>query len=88
VKTFGTPRNDGEIPAVIAGILEANGGFRVVLTEPHNLRLHVHDGERMFVVPDVRFFGPAPASMFEYVVEAARFETNLRLALEHSNMFV
>ena len=43
------------VPSILAGILESNGGIRVVVTPEDQLRHHVNEGERVFIIPGVVF---------------------------------
>ncbi len=56
----------------VAIILDAGGGFRVVVTdEPHTLSGHVGEGERLIVVPDAIVDMPVDITHAEYIVGMA-----------------
>jgi len=46
--------------SAVAGVLDSNGGLRVVVTERWRMRYHVSQGERLFVVPGLRVTEPVP----------------------------
>lgn len=37
---------------ILAGIVDCQGGIRVVVTSSANIHYHVGDGERLYIVPD------------------------------------
>jgi hypothetical protein len=39
------------VKSAVAGIIDAGGGFRVVVTQRWRMRNHVKKGERIFIVP-------------------------------------
>jgi hypothetical protein len=38
-------------PSAVAGIIDARGGLRIVVTQPWLFHHHVGNGERLFIVP-------------------------------------
>ena len=44
----------------VAGIVDRNGGIRVVVTRPELLLCHVGIGEQLFVIPDLLVDEPVP----------------------------
>ncbi len=61
----------------VAIILDAGGGYRVVVTDkPHTLPGHVGEGERLIVVPDMIVNMPVGIDSSSYIVGCA--EQHLR----------
>lgn len=46
--------------SAVAGIIDAGGGLRVVIAQPHELQWHVGAGEQLFIVPKLRVKEPVP----------------------------
>lgn len=46
--------------SAVAGILDAGGGLRVVVTQRWRMRNHVKKGEQLFVLPDLTVQEPVP----------------------------
>ncbi len=47
--------------SAVAGVLDAGGGFRVVITQAELMHHHVGPGERLFVVPGLMVQEPVDA---------------------------
>lgn len=63
--------SDPELSAV-AGILDARGGIRVVITEPWRMCFHVARGERLFVVHGLRVREPVGWSDVPQLIETVK----------------
>lgn len=48
------------MPSAVAGVLEAQGGLRIVVTQRWRMHNHVKKGERLFVLPGVEVEEPVP----------------------------
>lgn len=48
------------MPSAVAGIIDRNGGMRVVVTPKWRMSYHVDRGERIFIVPDLEVEEPIP----------------------------
>lgn len=44
--------------SAVAGIIDRNGGLRVVVTQRKRMKHHVAEGERLFIVPHLRVQEP------------------------------
>ena len=44
--------------SAVAGIIDKNGGLRVVVTERWRMKYHVKKGEKIFVVPNLKVQEP------------------------------
>jgi len=44
--------------SAVAGIIDQNGGLRVVVTQRWRMRYHVKKGERLFIVPHLKVQEP------------------------------
>lgn len=58
--------------SAVAGILNENGGLRVVVTERWRMGMHVGQGERLFVLPDVEVQEPLSIAQAAPVIEAVK----------------
>jgi hypothetical protein len=56
--------------SAVAGIVDAKGGFRVVVTQLDAMHCHVGPGEQLFVVPDMMFQEPVPRESYGWMMEA------------------
>ena len=56
----------------VAGIVDVNGGLRVVVTERWRLHSHVGHGERLFIVPGLKVQEPVSWGRVPDVIEAVR----------------
>jgi hypothetical protein len=57
----------------VAGILDAKGGFRVVVTRnKRDFRYHQNPGDRVFIVPGFKTPEPVPWHEIPYVIGRAR----------------
>lgn len=59
-------------PSVVAGIVDKNGGLRVVVTQPWLMHHHVSEGERAIVVPRVRVKEPVAWDKIPDVIEIVK----------------
>ena len=66
--------------AVVAGIVDQNGGLRVVLTEARRLKFHVQDGERAYILPNIEV--EPPLAWEDGVNLVAKVEYYIALRLE------
>jgi hypothetical protein len=53
----------------VGGIVERGGGLRVVIAPRKSLHFHVQDGERLFVLPNVRVIEPVAMENIPALVE-------------------
>jgi hypothetical protein len=58
------------VKSAVAGILDANGGLRVVVTQPWLFRNHLGKGERLFVLPRTLVQEPLSTTQAEPLIEA------------------
>lgn len=56
-------------PSAVAGILDKQGGLRVVITQKWRMSHHVKKRERLFVLPDVKVQEPVPIEECGALVE-------------------
>ena len=59
----------------VAGIIDAGGGFRVVVTELWRMPFHVAKGDRLFVLPDCQVQEPVPHEEQAALIERVRLYT-------------
>jgi len=52
----------------VAGILDRGGGARVVVGSRRSIRSNTREGERAFIVPDLRVKEPVPQEKYAFVV--------------------
>lgn len=64
----------------VAGILDKQGGLRVVVTQRRRMHHHVAKGERLFVVPGLEVQEPVPWNDIPAVVELVHRHVNETLA--------
>jgi len=46
--------------SAVAGIVDQNGGLRIVVTQRRQMRAHVGKGEMLFIVPGLKVQEPVP----------------------------
>jgi len=63
----------------VAGIIDANGGLRVVVTEHWRMFHHVGRGERLFIVPDLEVQEPLSMAQAAPVIEAVKRHIQIEL---------
>ena len=59
-------------PSVAAGVVDKNGGLRIVVTQPWLVRNHLFEGERSFVVPKLRVREPLTISQAAPIIETVK----------------
>jgi hypothetical protein len=59
------------VKSVVAGIVNKDGGLRVVVTKAWRLRHHVQKGERLYIVPGLKVKEPVPFGQAQAAVIAA-----------------
>lgn len=64
----------------VAGIVERNGGMRVVVTQRWQMRHHVKRGERLFVVPGLKVQEPVPWDQIPQVIATTQKHVTRMLA--------
>lgn len=57
--------------SILAGIVERQGGIRVVVTAQENIHYHVNEGERLYVVPDFFIEGEVPYGQYAALIDKA-----------------
>ena len=58
--------------SAVAGIVDANGGLRVVVTEHWRMGFHVRHGERLFIVPDLEVQEPLSMAQAAPIIEIVK----------------
>jgi len=58
--------------SAVAGIMDARGGLRVVVTQRWRMRYHLEKGERLFVVPGVQVQEPVPWDDIPALIETVQ----------------
>ena len=58
--------------SAVAGIIDRNGGLRVVVTERWRMQQHVGHGERLFIVSDLEVQEPVRWGQVPDVIEAVK----------------
>lgn len=57
--------------SIVAGVLDSDGGLRVVITQHWRLPFHVNKGERSFLVPGLFVYEPVSWERLPWVIEKA-----------------
>lgn len=63
----------------VAGIVDSQGGLRIVVTQTWHMLHHVGKGERLFVVPGLLVWEPVQFSHWAWIVHVATRYTNSQL---------
>lgn len=63
----------------VAGILEAGGGVRTVVTQPWRFKFHLAEGEELFVIPHWWVREPIPYEDWPWVIGRAELEVARRI---------
>src|SRR5262245_8595762 len=66
--------------SAVAGILDRNGGLRVVVTQRWRMRHHVKKDERLFVLPDLLVKEPVPWDEIPPLIEKVQDYITSKLA--------
>jgi len=60
------------LSSAVAGIIDASGGLRVVVTEHWRMGMHVGEGERLFIVPDLEVQEPLSMAQAAPIIEIVK----------------
>jgi hypothetical protein len=58
--------------SAVAGIIDSNGGLRVVVTQRWRMHHHVKKGEKLFVVPGLKVREPVSLSQAADLIETVK----------------
>jgi hypothetical protein len=59
------------VVSILAGIVDRQGGIRVVVTARENIHFHVNEGERLYVVPHFVIDGEVPYEQYVGLIDKA-----------------
>ena len=59
-------------PSVVAGVVDKNGGIRVVVTQPWLMHHHLNEGERAVIVPRLTVREPVAWDQIPNVIETVK----------------
>ena len=65
--------------SAVAGIVDRNGGLRIVVTQRWRMQHHVGKGERLFVVPDLKVQEPLTIAQAAPIIEAVKRHIQIEL---------
>ena len=58
--------------SAVAGIVGQNGSFRVVVGPKRNMKFHLSQGERLFIVPGIKVREPVPHGDVLFLINLVR----------------